>query len=435
MLDEIAFYLDISKLNDLRARLENKRVEQALPAEIELGVLWALSTLGELDVEPEWYGDSRPDAYTEHLFEGIPCIVEITAMSDGRLSQEDDMRRVSTRLCEAANKIRKGQGKHLFFQFLEISGYTETGYVRRRQIDRDFVVSEAIADQLRTWLTQKSDRQPIQIQQGGTCVVVSWHAIPRGQHSNFFSSMPAEMYSLEENPLYETLKVKSQQLVSPAFEGLRCVVVGDVGARMLRHPNDSMRTHSTVTGQQVIEHFLSEASGAVDVVLCISPFRKNFSLAFHREPIRWCASLYARPGLQMPEVGINKMMAALPPARFEGYQARSLHQQAAFRHDTRGWYVGTSCSTSSGRSRVTIKISARALLDLLAGRITVEQFQHFTGLDERQGQCNIFKHRLEQGDILTDVKIEHGGLDEDDDWLVIELRQDPAAALLKINKQ
>ena len=83
---------------------------------------------------------------------------------------------------------------------------------------------------------------------------------------------------------------------------------------------------------------------------------------------------------------------------------------------------------------MTIKISARALLDLLAGRITVEKFQHFTGLDGKPGQPNIFKHRLEQGDILTDVKIESGGIDEDDDWLVIELKQDPSAAPLRSTK-
>jgi hypothetical protein len=347
------------------------------------------------------------------------------------LSQEEDIRRVATRLCEAANKIRRGQGKHLYFQFSEVRGYTETGYVRRRNVGKDFEPTEEITEQLRAWLTHEGERLPLQLRQGKTHVVVSWHTISRSPHSNFFSSMPAEAYSLEDNPLHEALKEKAQQLASPAFEGLRCIVVADVGARMLRLQNESMCTQGTVTGKQVIEHFLREATGAVDVVLAISPFLNNHPFVYPLEPIHWRASLYVRPGLQLPEFGVNKLVAALPQARFEGYQARSLQQQAAFRYDARGRYVATKGTISLERSRMTIKISARAFLDLLAGRITVEQFQHFTGLGDRPEQRNIFKHRLEQGDILSDVRIEHGGLDEDDDWLVIELKQDPSATLLR----
>ena len=73
-----------------------------------------------------------------------------------------------------------------------------------------------------------------------------------------------------------------------------------------------------------------------------------------------------------------------------------------------------------------------ALLDLLAGRITLAQFQHFTGLEDKPTQRNIFAHRLDQGDILSDIEIEHGGIDEDDDWLVVHFKQDPAAAALEV---
>lgn len=428
MLNGLVPFVDFHKLKDMKARLENKRVSQAVPAEFELGVLWALSTMGELEVEPDWYGARRPDAYTECLFEGYPCAVEIAAISDARLSQEEDMRRVATRLCEVANKFRKGAGKHLHFQFSETSGYTENGYMRRRLVDRDFVSAEATSEQLRAWLALQEGRQPLELQQGSTHVTVTWHALRQHQQFNFFSSMPAEAYSLKDNPLYEVLTEKAQQLVSPGFTGLRCVIVAGAGSRMLRDQESMMRTHGTVTARQVVEHFLQEAAEAVDVVLLLSPYRNNLNV-YRQDPIRWCFTGFARPGLELSDSGVKKLAASLPPARFEGYQARVLHQQAAFRHDACGWYVGTTIK--SGSPHMTIKISARALLDLLAGRITVEKFQHFTGLDEKSGMPNIFKHRLEQGDILSDVKIEPGGVDEDDDWLVIELRQDPSAGPLK----
>ena len=81
---------------------------------------------------------------------------------------------------------------------------------------------------------------------------------------------------------------------------------------------------------------------------------------------------------------------------------------------------------------MTIKVSARALLDLLAGRITMEQFQHFTGLEHKPNQPNIFAHRLSQGDTLADIKIESGGTDEADGWLVVHFKHDPAAAPLTL---
>lgn len=431
MLDDLVPLVDAHKLSDLKARLENKRTSQAVPAEFELGVLWALSTMGELEVEPKWYGARCPDAYTEYLFDGSPCAVEITAISDARLSQEEDMRRVATRLCEVANKFRKGHGKHLHLQFAETSGYTEKGYVRRRLVDKDFAPAEATTEQLRAWLTLQGDRQPLKLQQGNTHVTVTWHAFRQHPQFNFFSSMPAEAYSLEGNPLYEALTEKAHQLASPNFTGLRCIIVADAGSRMLRDQEPMMRTHDTVTARQVVEHFLRGAVDAVDMVLLLSPYRKNLNI-YQREPIHWRFSSFARPGLDLSDSGVKKLAASLPLARFEGYQARTLQQQAAFRHDAPGWYVGTTIT--SRRSQMTIKISARALLDLLAGRITVEKFQHFTGLDGKPGQSNIFKHRLEQGDILTDIKIESGGIDEDDDWLVIELKQDPSAAPLQSKK-
>lgn len=83
---------------------------------------------------------------------------------------------------------------------------------------------------------------------------------------------------------------------------------------------------------------------------------------------------------------------------------------------------------------MTISISARALLDLLAGRITPAQFNHMVGVKETPTQMNLFKHRLDQGDVISSVRIEPGGIDEDDDRLIIELTRDPSAAPLTLSK-
>jgi hypothetical protein len=430
MLDDLSDRIDLPKLNDLRARLESKRVDQALPAETELGVVWALAKLGDVEIEPEWFGTKRPDAYSEFLFAPYPCAVEVTAISDARLSQEDDMRRISAQLCEFANTVRKGHGKHLHFTFAEESGHTPEGYIRRRRIDRDFVPDAGTNRALKDWLEQADRSCPLEVRQGNTHFVVTWHDIQQHPLSNFFSSMPAEAYSLEENPLFEALNEKKRQLSIPNFEGLRCIIAADAGAQMLRDLSPSMRSMGAVTGRQVIEHFLRKANHAVDAVVVLSPSRESHTFNWTREKKRWHASLFVRPDLTLSQSGVTELVSHLPPPRFEGYQARSLQQQALYRHDARGWYLGT-CITST-RTAMTIKVSARALLDLLAGRITPAQFQHFTGLEDKPNQRNIFAHRLDQGDILSGIEIEPGGIDEDDDWLVVRFKHDPAAAALDV---
>lgn len=430
MLDELSERADHSKLVDIRSRLESKRVEQALPAEMELGVLWALSRLGELEVEPEWFGARQPDAYTESLFPGVPSAVEVTAISDARLSQEDEMRRIAAQLSEFASSVRRGSGRHLHFTFGVEGAYTAKGYVRRRTIDHDFVPSDETKATLRNWLLQATPRPTLLITQGNTHLAVEWHEVKQSRMYNFFSSMPAEAYDLEDNPLFDALAEKKKQLSIPSFEGLRCVLVADAGATMLRDLNPTMRSPGSVSGSQVIRHFLQKADGAVDAVIVLAPGRKphGFHATSERRP--WRADLFVRPGVSLDRRGIDALVSHLPRPRFEGYQARSLQLQAAYKHDARGWYLGTRMTST--RTAMTIRVSARALLDLLAGRITVEQFQHFTGLEHKPSQPNIFAHRLSQGDTLADIQIEPGGVDEDDDWLVVHFKHDPAAAPLKV---
>lgn len=429
MLDELRDHAKLDKLKDFRGRLESKRAYQALPAEIELAFLWALSKLGNIEVEPEWFGTARPEAYSESLFAPHPCLVEVTALSDARLAQEHEMRHIAAQLSEFASSVRKGQGIHLRFTFQEESGYGHKGYFRRRRIHPDFSPNGATKAALRSWLLQASRKTPLEIMQDSTHILVTWHDSPQHPLRNFFCSMPAEAFSLEDNPLFEALIEKRKQLRSPTFEGLRCIVVGDAGAHILQDLNPRMRSMEAVTGSQVIEHFLENADGAVDVVIVLSPKRKSHPEIAPRTRLLWQAELFVRHGISLPTSGLDLLVATLPAPRFEGYQARYLQQQAAFRPDADGWYVGTTIT--EGATTMTIKVSARAVLELLAGRLTTERFQHFTGLEDKPNQKNILAHRLSQGDILSAIEIEHG-VDEDDDWLVMHLRRDPAAAPLSV---
>ena len=76
---------------------------------------------------------------------------------------------------------------------------------------------------------------------------------------------------------------------------------------------------------------------------------------------------------------------------------------------------------------MSIKISSRLVLELLAGRISQQQFQDFIfGKDK-----NIFDIQLARGLTIQSSRIEKAGLDDDDDYLVFDLEPDFAANPLK----
>lgn len=52
MLDDLAPFLSEPRANDLLARLEHKNAQDALAAEVELGLLWSIQQVADLRIDP-----------------------------------------------------------------------------------------------------------------------------------------------------------------------------------------------------------------------------------------------------------------------------------------------------------------------------------------------------------------------------------------------
>jgi hypothetical protein len=117
MMDDLHPLLDPRKVNDILARLSNAKPQQALDAEMELGLLWEIQQVADIIVEPALPDSPRkPEAFSTDLF-GKPSYTEITTLSDGKLSGEEDMQRAAHKIAAFANTIKTGFGKHLYFTF------------------------------------------------------------------------------------------------------------------------------------------------------------------------------------------------------------------------------------------------------------------------------------------------------------------------------
>ena len=87
---------------------------------------------------------------------------------------------------------------------------------------------------------------------------------------------------------------------------------------------------------------------------------------------------------------------------------------------------------SVGKSASTIKISSRALLELLSGNDLAKSFLQGQGFEPSEQTSapvpNPFSHALGRGQIIADISIERSDA-SDDDWIVIRLEgPDPAVS-------
>ena len=96
MLDELSRHVAAAKANDLVSQLENRNTSQALAAEAEVSMLWAISRVAHLTTEPDLPGSNRhPDELTNNLLGSGSAIVEVRAMSDYSFSGKEAMDRTA----------------------------------------------------------------------------------------------------------------------------------------------------------------------------------------------------------------------------------------------------------------------------------------------------------------------------------------------------
>lgn len=208
--------------------------------------------------------------------------------------------------------------------------------------------------------------------------------------------MPSEAHDLRDNPLYTVLKDKERKQLRGAPAGaLRCIFLGDAGNRLLMNIQSGRTSHNTVSGREIIQTFLAES--AIDIVCVFSPQRMN-EYVFHDfdNPRVWKLMVFDRRA-DVPKSDFERLdaiRALLPKPYLHGYQARSWQQQGMLNPQGRGVYHATQYS--GGRGKMTVKISARGLHELLAGRVTQ---QHW--LDFLAGDNAIFENMLKSGKTIS----------------------------------
>lgn len=432
MLDQIAPLMK-DKGKGIVSRLNHpKDVDQVLPAEMELALLWAIHGLGDLEVEPEWWGDTkRPDAITDALVPGRTVAIEIAATNDNSISGEKAMDAVVLQIIAAANRAEKGVGGFLYCTFLEESGYRNGRYIRRRLVPEDFKLPDQMIRIVQDWVTSgRSLRERLRLQGAGLAVEIERKSHRQTRYHNFHSTMPPETHSLVGNPLFDLLRRKKRQLKAAAPRTLRMIFVADVGSTLLRRigqVGEHDWTNRRISGSQIIAHFIATYPQDVDAVVVFSPYKEPSTYGFSgpngRKPRRWNITYCGSAALPEPPAMLQRIADSLPEPHYEGYQARSLFRQGSFSPSGRGQYLGMTIKSGKGYDGLRVEFPVRMLLDLLAGRMTEEQFRLILN---RRESTNVFEHYLNRGMTISRAEMAPRDMDEDDDHIVLYFSDDPA---------
>ena len=420
MLRELEPHLSPSKKSDLVNRLESKRPNQNMPAEMEIALLWVASKSGDIEIEPEWLGTANlPDVYSEKLVPGHAIVIEITSLTDNSLSGTETMDAITRHIGSFVERHRRGAIKHLYYRFGERRGFDRNGYFRKRLAPTKYKLSAASQSLIARWINGGA-RQPIQIIESGLAVLISLETRQFGRYSNFHCAMPPETHSLENNPLFDALHRKLDQLRGIPTHIIRVIALFDRGSTLLRRvgPGDRDYQQHRKTGSEIINHFLFKYSAYIDGIAIISAQRQRL----HDRHPSWGTHVFARRYASELERCFADITKALPRPIMDSHQLGWLSLPENFPRSQKQLYFATQYGREA-TGQLYAKISARALLDLLAGKIDAAAFRsHILGPSSKP---NIFDLWLTRGLSICDVGMAAPYTDDQDDHITLMFCADP----------
>ena len=414
-----------AKLKSLVACLNDKRVEQVLGTEAELALAWAFDRLFCTEFEPVVPGKRRgPDLKVSRLVGDADAWVEITAVSDANFSGDAAMKPIVQAITSFANSIRKGVGKHLSFEFDEAMGYENGKFFRRLLAPVGFSLDAECIEAFTNWIrnVDKSNAQPLFVDRPGLKLRISYRPYAL-KHLDYRGRMVPAFYDPEDNPIYRRLddKKKRGQLPIGKTDDICGIILWDAGCWAMQ--NTGLSSPHSVSVSQIARRFIEKSK--IDFVAIFSPWRRH---GFLRQgpSVVWRTNVFAAVAdgrLSAYESAMDRVSKALPHPRFEGYQARSYQERKLYDPQSQGWYLAPTLTTLD--KQMTVRVSARALHDALAR-------QDFKGVASRYATggdgTNFFAMALREGRVIKSCRVEPGSVDEDDDYLVFEFGEDPAAS-------
>jgi hypothetical protein len=430
LLDALKETLSLAACVKLAHEL-NRQNTSALGFEWELALLFALSRVGSITYEAESHpGPRRPDITFAEEDGPIRFVADVTMVSDAGLEEENPVMRFSQSLHRLKRKYRL-PGSLNYHVAAVTDGPTYHNRKTRLKLPKlsefDTFLSEHVGPEFQRIADEKRTNASIKVDEPGVEFSVTYDETQRHSGGGYPAYTAAQ--SRTRNPVYTALKAKTSQLKKSGATDPRGIFLCDGGCALL---SKTGRQHMQVGLDEVIaEFFRQNSSVAFVVVLGFPPSRVETFTGIVKE-LRITGQLYsnpratnALPDRELIEL-INRGLAQLP-------------QPAATPRDALHWigraaaHEGQTYNTvhySGGFMTESIKLSARQIQEVLAGRTTAQEL--FSQFDNPGRPFrNPFEAALRQGLTIESVNLTKLA-DADDDLLEVRFGlADPAISKLR----
>lgn len=433
MLVEIAPWMpERPLLTELLGRLNATRTNR-LPQMWELVWLYALGSV--LPVEHERpLPNGKPDLWFSVL-DGdrlVPVVADITTLSDSALHKANPFKQLTEAVHHQARKAgMHGGGFHVAVSHLEAgaSGTKKVQLLIPTGSEFEQLNKRFLEPFVRRVATNPTTPHMLQVDEPDAKFTVEYKGpspYSGGSHRAYDSVL-----SRENNVLFNRLTAKTRQLRGAPEGAIRMLVVCDGDCALLRRD----RPLEGFSAQQVAEHFLC-GSQTIDLVLLVTVVEESVSTFARRDHRYVRCGLIAAPPSNRPAhltAGVvDAVKRVFEDAVKKLPEPRMMPNNALLRNLDSEWSARMEGGYEQGGDR--IKVSARAVLELLAGAMTHERFADVHGWTD--GRCDMFRSRLASGQLFKAASIECLGPGQDDDWLEFEFGPpDPAISAFRLPRR
>lgn len=398
----------------------NRAGPDSLATEWEIAVLNTLSKLALVEHEPQ-YGNRYPDVRAlskdggEELF-----VADIATVYEAGRETQNPISALSDLLIAGA--MRAGlQANRLR---LQVEGALEgpaRNQVMRLKLPPPNGLREFFDREVQPFLDQRvrepESRAELTIRSEETQIAVTYDPANRF-FGTAYPSFTAS-YSSTRNPVYNTLKRKLKQLRDASAQAT-------IGVILCAADTDLTDSNSAGVGTRGIINNVFRQNTALSFVLTLWATDSWSSSPGSIYGHLYTNPIAARPLTPQGRAVLQSLTRTMPSPANGGVNAIN---EILFHRWQKGRYFYGSWSMSETQ----IKISARSLMELLAGRMSLEQFlEHHGG---NRGFVTLFEQKLRGGQLLVGANVETVP-ERDDDWVVFQFGPpDPALAPLRASRQ
>ncbi len=415
LIDENASFLN-------KAQLENhvkKLNEGDLSFEWEVVLLNVFSKLGNVVHEPKFANCSRKIdvLFSSKEKDEIKILADITTISDKFAETENPVEYLEDKLLQIAIKKKLPGG----FGF-SIGGNTaQDTFLRKKQelfipskkdFDREVFFSAEFKEFINEILQKPYQSSELYITKDRIQLRIIYSL--NGITSSTFSTY-TEIISLEDNSIWKALIRKYKQLKGTKYKGHIGIIICDGDCESIRSVTSSW--YSKTSGD-VIRRFLSKKT-RVSFVLIIYVEQ---STSFSGKNKIVCNIFKGKQFDEKLEDFFSYFLKSIeklfpipertPMNAVNFLKAKLLFQENASLNEGESFFGGGVISNNK------IKISSRTLLDVLAGKISYDEFP-----DEYK---NFFNRKLTEKKLINELEFEKQS-ENDDDWIIFKFGEQDLA--------